>query len=124
MRNEIKKSRKIYFYDNGIRNAVIKQFNPLELRQDKGELWENYLVSERFKLISYKKHFASRFFWRNHNQQEIDYLEEANREIKAFEFKWREKKANKFPKTFIEQYKPKMNQVIHQDNYLDFVLMV
>ncbi len=124
LRNEIKKSRKIYFYDNGIRNAVINQFNPLELRNDKGALWENYLVSERYKLINYKKHFASRFFWRNHNQQEIDYIEEANGEIKAFEFKWNENKLVKFPKQFISQYNPVSTTVIHSGNYLDFVLKV
>lgn len=124
LRNEIKKSRKIYFYDNGIRNAVINQFNPLELRNDKGALWENYLMSERYKLISYKKHFASRYFWRNHNQQEIDYIEEANGEIKAFEFKWSNRKKVKFPNQFVNQYNPSSTQVINQNNYLDFVLAV
>jgi uncharacterized protein len=91
LRNEIKKSRKIYFYDNGIRNAILNQFGPLELRNDKGQLWENFLMAERMKYNAYHDRHVSSFFWRNHAQQEIDCLEEGNGQLEAYEFKWAEK---------------------------------
>lgn len=121
LRNEIKKSRKIYFYDNGIRNAVINQFQSFELRQDKGALWENYLMSERQKYLEYNKMFVSQFFWRNHAQQEIDYISEANGKIEAYEFKWNPRAKAKFSKSFVNEYNPVITKGIHQDNYLDFV---
>lgn len=121
LRNEIKKSRKIYFYDNGIRNAVINQFNGFDLRQDKGALWENYLMSERKKYLDYHNRRKLTFFWRNHAQQEIDYLEEVNAEIEAYEFKWSPKAKAKFSKSFTNEYHPAITKVIHKDNYLDFV---
>jgi len=124
LRNEIKKSRKIYFYDNGIRNAVINQFNAIESRNDVGALWENYLMNERRKLINYRQHYVSTYFWRNHAQSEIDYIEEGNGNIAAYEFKWNEKKKYKFPKAFMDQYSPISQQTIHQGNYLDFVLKI
>ncbi|MDR9415424.1 MAG: ATP-binding protein [Gracilimonas sp.] len=121
LKNEIKKSRKIYFYDNGIRNAVINQFNGFDLRQDKGALWENYLMSERKKFLDYHNQRKLTYFWRNHAQQEIDYLEEANAEIEAFEFKWNPNAKAKFSKSFTNEYQPKVTRIIHQDNYLDFI---
>lgn len=122
LRNEIKKSRKIFFYDNGIRNAVIKQFNPIELRQDKGPLWENFLMAERRKKLEYSRLHMNKYFWRNHAQQEIDYLEEADGEIHAYEFKWNPKAKARFSKSFTNEYLPSTTKVIHKDNYLEFVL--
>lgn len=123
LRNELKKSRKIYFYDNGLRNAVINQFNPIGLRNDKGALWENFLISERLKHISYTNMFANRYFWRTSAQQEIDYIEEANGTINAFKFKYSKSAEKvKFPKTFTENYKPQKTTPITLENYTAFVL--
>lgn len=123
LRNELKKSRKIYFYDNGLRNALINQFNPLNLREDKGALWENFLMSERLKINHYHQNYVNTYFWRNLAQQEIDYIEENSGEIHAFEFKWSEnKKITKFPNTFLETYQPKETSVINQGNYQSFIL--
>ncbi len=124
LRNEIKKARKYYFYDNGIRNAVINQFGAFDSRLDKGALWENYLVSERMKLINYHNHYALQYFWRNHNKQEIDYIEEYDGRLQAYEFKWSAGKAKKFPASFLSRYQPQVAQTIHQDNYLDFVTAI
>lgn len=93
LRNELKKSYKIYFYDNGLRNAVINQFNPVNLRNDTGQLWENWFISERLKYLNNTEKHASRFFWRTLAQQEVDYIEEANGLITAFECKWNPKEA-------------------------------
>jgi len=121
LRNEIKFNKKIYFYDNGIRNAVISSFNDIELRNDKGALWGNFLISERRKKIEYNKMYGSYYFWRTKQQQEIDWIEERNGEISAFEFKWNDKKKVKFPKKFIEAYKPK-TMVVNRNNFLEFVI--
>lgn len=104
LRSELKKSRKIYFYDNGIRNALIQNYIPLELRTDTGALWENFMVSERKKFIEYNDIYSNTYFWRTHAQQEIDYIEERNGTLYAFEFKWNEKKAPKIPNSFAEAY--------------------
>jgi len=88
LRNELNKSRKIYFYDNGLRNAAIQHFSPAGLRQDIGALWENFLISERLKYLGNNRLFANRFFWRTRSQQEIDYIEERDGILHAFEFKW------------------------------------
>ncbi len=122
LRNEIKKSRKIYFFDNGIRNSVIKQFNPMGMRNDQGALWENFLMAERLKVLEYNKIATNSFFWRNHAQQEIDYIEERNGEIHAFEFKWNPKAKIRFSKSFTNEYKPQITKGIHRENYLEFVL--
>ncbi len=121
LRNELKKSRKIYFYDNGLRNAVINQFNSVNMRNDIGALWENYLISERIKYNHAHSFFANRFFWRTHSQQEIDYLEEQNGKISAYEFKWNSNTKAKFPKKFIDTYQPYKTKVITPDNYRDFL---
>ena len=120
IRNEIKQNRKIYFYDNGIRNMIIGNFNPLDLRVDKGSLWENFLVSERRKQNLYKDTFAKMYFWRTKQQQEIDFVEEKNGQIFGFEFKWNPKKKIKFPKSFIETYKAE-GLVIDRNNFRKFV---
>jgi uncharacterized protein len=121
IRNELKKSRKIYFYDNGIRNAVIKQFNPLSLRNDEGALWENFLVSERMKYINYNFHYCNRYFWRTHAQQEIDYVEDKDGLLSAFEFKWNPKKKGKMPKAFSAAYENSEFKTINRDNFYSFL---
>jgi predicted AAA+ superfamily ATPase len=119
LRNEIKQNRKIYFYDNGIRNMIIGNFNPLELRDDKGALWENFLVSERRKQNLYKDTFSKMYFWRTKQQQEIDFVEESNGKIYGYEFKWNSKKAT-FPQKFIETYNAE-TFLINKDNFRNFV---
>lgn len=120
LRNEIKTNRKIYFYDTGLRNALISNFNPLEFRQDKGALWENFLISERIKYLKYHKIYAKTYFWRTVQQQEIDWIEEIDGKIMAYEFKWKSKKKVKFPKKFIETYQAE-NKVIDTNNYFEFI---
>lgn len=122
LRNEIKKSKKFYFYDNGIRNAVIRQFQSIDLRNDIGALWENFLISERQKRNQNHELDFNTYFWRTHAQQEIDYVEEYNAEIDVFEFKYNPKKKAKFPKSFLNAYTVKDTHTIQSDNYLDFIL--
>lgn len=122
VRNEIAKSRKIYFYDNGIRNALIKNYNPLNLRTDIGALWENFLVSERLKYLHYTQNQVNSFFWRTAQQQEIDYIEEANGQFMAYEFKWSPAQKAKFSQTFTQNYPVVSTAVINSSNYLEFVL--
>ncbi len=121
LRNELKKSHKIYFYDNGVRNALIQNFKSLELRTDTGALWENFMVSERKKYIEYNEIYSNTYFWRTHTQQEIDYLEERNGMLYAFEFKWNEKKKAKIPNSFAEAYPHHEFQCIDRTNYLEFI---
>ncbi|MDP2852928.1 MAG: ATP-binding protein [Smithellaceae bacterium] len=104
LRNELKKNRKVYFWDTGIRNAVIRNFNPLHLRQDTGALWENFLVAERLKANHYAGRDANHWFWRTHAQQEIDYLEERDGVLSAWEFKWRATRPPRIPKSFLTAY--------------------
>jgi hypothetical protein len=120
LRNEISTNRKIYFYDNGIRNALIANFNPLSLRQDIGSLWENFLISERMKYLEYSTTFANTYFWRTKQQQEIDYVEERGGTLYAYEFKWNPKAKAKFSKTFTNAYSSEVH-FIHRDNFSDFV---
>ena len=123
LRNELKKSKKIYFYDNGIRNAVIQQFAPLELRNDVGALWENFFISERMKHNHYQQNFCNIYFWRTKSQQEIDYIEEQNGQMTAFEMKWNPKKSNtSIPDAFLKAYDVKEIVVITPDNYLEYLL--
>ncbi|MFF5382822.1 ATP-binding protein [Pedobacter suwonensis] len=121
LRNELKKSRKIYFYDNGIRNAVINQFNPAVLRQDIGALWENFVISERVKFLAYKQINCNQYFWRTHAQQEIDYIEERNGLMNAYEMKWNPKARAKFPKAFLDAYAGAETRVITPDNLNEFL---
>ncbi len=122
VRNEIKKGKKIYFYDNGIRNAIIGNFTNFESRQDKGGLWENYLVSERKKLLIYNNSDAFPHFWRTTQQQEIDYIEENEGKIFAWEFKWNNKAKVKFTKTFLKNYNPIETKTVSPKNYHEFLL--
>lgn len=121
LRNELKKSRKIYFYDNGVRNAIINQFNPVSLRQDVGALWENFLISERVKFLAYNNLYCHSYFWRTHSQQEIDYIEEFNGKISAFEFKWHSTQKTKFPSSFIETYHPIVSEIVSKENFESFL---
>ncbi len=116
----IKQNRKVYFYDNGIRNMIIGNFNQLDLRLDKRALWENFLVSERRKQNFYKNTFSKMYFWRTKQQQEIDFVEENSGNISGFEFKWINKKT-KFPQKFMEAYKAK-GIVIDRTNFSDVVI--
>lgn len=121
VRNEIRKSRKIYFYDNGVRNALISNFSQINLRTDKGSLWENFLVSERLKLLNNLQIDAKRYFWRTAQQQEVDYIEERDGQLSAYEFKWTEKKTNKLPATFIKAYPEALTSFVNSSDYMDFV---
>lgn len=120
VRNEIKKNKKIYFYDNGIRNMVIGNFDPLNLRTDKGALWENFLISERVKQNEYKESLARKYFWRTKQQQEVDFVEDIGGRIYGYKFKWSETKTKKLPKTFTEAYKSE-DKTITRNNFREFV---
>uniref|UniRef100_UPI0040495C80 ATP-binding protein n=1 Tax=Flavobacterium sp. TaxID=239 RepID=UPI0040495C80 len=122
VRTEINTSRKIYFYDNGIRNTIIGNYKSLELRQDVGALWENFMISEKVKLLNYKSWAGRTYFWRTYQQQEIDWIEEINGSFSAFEFKWNTKnKHSKFPSTFLDHYPVLKTNVITPDNADDFL---
>ena len=118
-RKEISTSRKIYFYDNGIRNAIINNFNPIEQRNDVGALWENYFITERLKLNTYQKLPVKRWFWRSKMHAEIDYVEEGSDGFTAFELKWNDKKASKFSTTFTDFYQPRETLIINKSNFWD-----
>ena len=121
LRNEINKKSKYYFYDTGIRNAIIANFNSLDLRNDTGMLWENFLFIERIKKQSYKKIYSNNYFWRTWDKKEIDFIEEKNGKLFGFEVKWGNKKV-KEPALWKETYKEAEYKVINRDNYLDFIL--
>ncbi|MEI8048245.1 MAG: ATP-binding protein [Bacteroidota bacterium] len=121
VRNELKKSRKIYFFDNGIRNALISNFNPLAIRNDVGALWENFLISERMKRNQYSQNFASSYFWRTTQQQEIDYIEENDDLLSCFEFKWNPGKKAYLSSTFSSNYPKSTFKAINQDNFNEFI---
>ena len=120
IRNEIKANKKIYFYDNGVLNKLIGNFTTFQIRQDKGALWENFLVSERMKQLSYKQSIAKSFFWRTTTQQEIDYIETNADEVSAYEFKWATNKKVKLPKSFMDAYNPSF-LVVNKDNFREFL---
>lgn len=121
LRNEITSKYKYYFLDLGIRNAVIAQFNPLDARDDIGQLWENFMFIERLKKCSYTKFYGNRYFWRTYNGQEIDFLEEAENKLSAFEAKWSEKKKVQEPTAWKENYPGSTFHVVTPDNYLNYV---
>lgn len=122
MRTEIKKGKKIYFYDCGIRNAVINNFENLEFRQDKGALFENFMISERIKYLSNQMKRPSKYFWRTTQQQEIDYIEAEGNSINAFEFKWKEKYKIKIPKSFSNNYTEATFKTIDLNSIEDFLM--
>lgn len=121
LRNEITNKQKYYFLDNGIRNAVISQFNGLTDRNDIGQLWENFVLMERLKKREYKKVYANMYFWRTYSQQEVDLVEEREGKLFGYEFKWSKRKKVSAPKDWINTYKNATFEVITPDNYLDFV---
>lgn len=122
LRNELKKAKKIYFVDNGIRNSLINNFLPIQNRTDTGPLWENFLMAERFKKNALEGKYNIGYFWRTHAQQEIDYLEEVNGELSAWEFKWNPKAKLRIPSTFQNTYPDASIHIVHSDNLESFVL--
>lgn len=120
LRNEIKKGKKYYFLDNGIRNALLSNFAPLPLRPDKGALWENYLIAERLKFNHYRQHRPNAYFWRTHDQAEIDYLEEQDGTFQAFEFKWN-KQHVRFPASFLNSYPVQETTLVHRNGFEAFI---
>lgn len=122
VRNEIKKGRKIYFYDNGIINAVTGNFNPLAQRTDIGSLWENYIISERIKLLNIQQGEVNYYFWRTTQQQEIDYIEKSTDQILACEIKWNTKAKYKIPVTFSANYENVTSKIVSPENYEEFLL--
>ncbi|MBL4652024.1 MAG: ATP-binding protein [Flavobacteriales bacterium] len=122
LRTELKKTRKVYFYDNGIRNALIANFQHVDLRQDMGALWENFMISERMKFNDYNKRWVNRYFWRTLAQQEVDYLEETDGQLFAYEFKWNPNGKGKITRAFTNSYPDAITQMITPNNYTDFIL--
>jgi len=122
LRNEITNKNKYYFFDNGIRNAVIAQFNNLDQRNDIGALWENFMFSERLKYRSYLSIYSNNYFWRTYEGQEIDLVEEREGKIFGYEFKWSNLKKTKPPKNWKITYPESEFQIIHKDNYQDFII--
>lgn len=123
LRTELKKGKKVYFYDNGVRNAILQNFAPLSLRQDTGALWENFIISERIKANQYAGCYANSYFWRTTQQQEIDYIEECDGRFTLFEMKWNPRRANmQFPATFTAAYDVKEKVVVTPDNWIEWVV--
>lgn len=120
-RNEIKKGKKIYFVDNGVRNAVLSHFAPLDMRNDSGMLWENLMVSERIKRNAYNRSYAQLYFWRTHDQKEIDLIEDMDGRLTAFEFKWNERKKTVMPAIFAQNYPKSEFNVINKENFWHFL---
>jgi uncharacterized protein len=121
LRNEISASRKIYFHDTGIRNAILNNFQPLAFRLDTGALWENFLVAERIKFLHYNQIFCNLYFWRTHQQREIDLVEESDGIFKAYEFKWRKEHSMKLPEIFSGEYKCNEIKVITKESFMPFL---
>ncbi len=121
LRNEIKKNKKIYFYDIGIRNMIIGDFRPIEMRQDRGAIWENFLISERIKQLEYKRRFSRIYFWRTKQKQEVDFIEEFNGKIYGYEFKWGGKK-RKLPEKFLKTYGAE-GKIIDRENFREFIVL-
>ena len=129
LRKEVTKSKKYYFWDTGIRNALIGQFSPTSIRSDIGGLWENFLIIERIKTLDYAQKLKNYYFWRSYDQAEVDWIEEnvsnmntqsKTKQLQAFEFKWRKNKA-KTPKSFLEAYDTVV-QLVNKENYLEFIM--
>lgn len=122
LRKEITKKSKYYFYDNGIRNAIINNFNKVEVRDDVGKLWENFLIAERLKHNSYQNNFVNSYFWRTWEQKEVDYVEEKSGKLFGYEFKWNDVKTkNKNKKSWISAYPGAQYKIINRSNYKDFI---
>lgn len=123
LRTELKKSKKIYFYDNGVRNAILNNFAPLSLRQDTAALWENFIISERIKANQYSSRYANSYFWRTTTQQEIDYIEECDGQFSLFEMKWNPRRSNtKFPASFESAYDVKKKFVVTPEHWIEYLI--
>jgi predicted AAA+ superfamily ATPase len=122
LRKEVTKTSKWYFYDNGIRNAIIRNFNPLQFRTDTGALWENYLASERVKRNTYKNKTVNHYFWRTYDQQELDWVEQAGEKLCGYEFKWHQHKKPRVPAAWKRAYPEAGYEIINQKNYLDWIV--
>lgn len=122
LRNEINKSQKIYFYDLGIRNALVQNFNKLDLRQDVGGLWENFCIIERLKYNQSRNFFSNQYFWRMYSGQEIDYIEEYDGKLDGYEFKYSPKTKVRKPSKFLETYDNTSFNVVHRDNWFEFLI--
>jgi len=120
LRKEVYKSQKYYFYDLGIRNSLIANLNPLSLRNDIGQLWENFLVIERIKRNNYSRKYPNYYFWRTYDKREIDFIEEYKGKLSAFEFKWAKNRTS-IPKEFLDTYENATFNIITQENFIDFV---
>jgi predicted AAA+ superfamily ATPase len=120
-RNEITGKRKIYFYANGIRNRLINNLEPLHARNDVGALWENFIMRERLKQLSYNHYYGASYFWRTHNDSEVDYIEEIDGNIHAYEFKWNPKAKGKISRSFINTYSPAEAKTITRDNFYEWL---
>ena len=123
LRKEVTKSNRWYFYDNGIRNAIVRNFNKLAFRGDIGDLWENYLMSERIKYNTYTKKIKNQYFWRTYDQQEIDLIEDGSGMLNAYEFKWNNNKKVKAPGAWSRAYPTATFNTINQENYLEFITL-
>lgn len=121
LRKEIAKGRKWYFFDNGLRNILIGNMNPIELRNDVGQLWENYIISERIKFQKYNRMLVYNYFWRTYDQQEIDWIEDRGGILHAYEFKWNPKRKAKQPIAWKKGYENTIFKVINSDNYLEWI---
>ena len=122
LRNELKRANKVYFWDTGIRNALINNFNPLDKRVDTGALWENYFITERRKFMLNKRKNFDHYFWRTTSQQEIDLVEVENSQISAFEIKWNSAKKVNLPSSFLKGYEVKETGIINPKNYHEYLL--
>ncbi|MFQ5661821.1 MAG: DUF4143 domain-containing protein, partial [Candidatus Paceibacteria bacterium] len=120
LRKEVTKTSRYYFYDNGIRNALINNFNGLDIRDDVGMLWENYIVTERLKKQSYNEIFSNNYFWRTYDQKEIDWVEERDGRLFGYEIKWKSDKS-KQPKEWLETYKNASYELINKENHIEFI---
>ncbi len=120
LRKEITKNSRWYFLDNGIRNAIIANYNPIESRNDIGPLWENYMISERIKFQEYNRLMSNNYFWRTYEQQEVDWVEEREGKIFGYEFKWKESKV-KVPSQWQKAYPDSSFEIINMDNYQTWV---
>ncbi len=123
VRNEISTNRKVYFYDLGIRNAIIGNFKSPEFRNDMGGIWENFLIAERLKIQSYTGWQGRSYYWRTYAQQEVDFVEESNGEFMAFEFKWNPLAKAKIPESFISNYKPSKSLIVHPENMDEYLII-
>ena len=121
LRKEVTKMNKVYFFDLGIRNCLIENFNPLDLRADVGALWENFLVLERRKKVAYQRLYGNAYYWRTYSGAELNYVEERDGRLSGFEFKWKSSKIRP-PATWLDTYPESSYEVVNQENFLDFVV--